>query len=423
MSIVSPTEVEAPKVKLTTRVVNIQNNKNLHLEVEPMFHMEMPPWIQTVNGVTKAFVATSWTGVVDLNSGKNFTSSSGIFNVGSRRLISSSSIYNFGNPTWNPKDIENLPYWRRNYYGVFNTLSVKDSSGKEHILGIMHGENKNEVYGGTYYYDNTVYPPGTTYKKPDQYDGPDENGIWREYSPGYFAFTSLTDIQPSALKNGTLNDGDMGPVLWPSAGYLSETNQQASQGIRHPTGFATNEHIYIYYLDTSKGYEPGRTTGLKVARAPISSLGKPGSFRNYYNGKWEEKSLPDGFNKNSRDMFYKQGGRSTTIIPGGVIRFSVAKVKGTPYYLGVEETWTNDGLSIMLRASKDLANWGDPVTIANVASGVHAEGVLHYPIFYNKDFTSSVEIDMDEFYVGGTFGPGTPTRYFQYVKLSVDIKE
>ncbi len=123
-------------------------------------------------------------------------------------------------------------------------------------------------------------------------------------------------------------------------------------------------------------------------------------------------------------MFYKQGGRGSVILTGSTIRFSVAKVKGTSYYLGVEETFTSKGLSIMLRASTDLANWGDPVTIYNAESSQYLEGALHYPIFYNKEFTSCIEIDKDEFYVGGIYGQGSPPKsYFQYVKLSINIIE
>jgi hypothetical protein len=333
---------------------------------------------------------------------------------------------NFYNPTWKPADIANGLYWRRNYFGVFNTLPVKDASGKEHLVAIMHCENKNErfdINGKQILYDNTVYPAGRQYT-PDQYDGADANGVYKESSSTYFAFTALASLPSSEINGKTLHDGDKGPVLWPSAGYLNGRDEQVSQGLRHPTGFVTNDYIYIYYLDTSiDSSEAGRSSGLKVARAPVSSMGQPGSFRNYFSGKWDEKSLPDNFNKNSREMFYKKGGRSSAIIPGGVIRFTVAKVKNTNYYLSVEETWTDAGLSIMLRASRDLVNWGDPVTIHNTASGKHTEGSLHYPIFYNKEFTSSLEIDKDEFYIGGMFGVGTPVHYFQSVKLSVDIKD
>ena len=54
-------------------------------------------------------------------------------------------------------------------------------------------------------------------------------------------------------------------------------------------------------------------------------------------------------------------GNSTQILRGSKsLRFSVSKIKGTDYYLGVEEyftAWPAGG--IRLRISKDLVNWSD----------------------------------------------------------------
>ncbi|MBE6903478.1 MAG: hypothetical protein E7480_02610 [Ruminococcaceae bacterium] len=421
------TYTNAPKVKLASRTIDIKNNEPIAAQVKQMgYYIEMPPYLQMVNGKVKAFLATSWTGMAEFNSGKTLKSTSNVFNTSSKKTMSSSSIVNFGQQTWKPETIANEPYWMRNYYGIFNTLTVKPAGKEEHLLAIMHCENKNERFDlgtGPVYYNNTVFPLDKVYSQ-DEYDGAGPDGVYKESSGTYFAFTSMAVLPSKDVGTKTFNDGDLGPVIWPSAGYLNSKGEQASQGLRHPTGFSDGEYVYIYYLDTSKtNSEAGRQAGLKVARSPISELGKPGSFKTYFSGKWEEDALPKNFDKNSRDMFYKKGGKSSIIINDQIVRFSVAKVKGTPYYLGVEEAWTSQGLSIMLRASRDLVTWGDPLTIYNVQSGKHTDGYLHYPVFYNKNFTSCVEIDKDEFYIGGTFGPGTPTTYFQYVKLSVDISD
>lgn len=423
------TDDKAPTVVLKTRVIDIKKNEQIKPQTQALgLFTEMPPWLQLINGKVKAIISTAWCGLLDFNQGKNITSTEQIFDTDSKIYLTTGGIYNYGSFTGIVSDADKFPYWRRNYYGPFNTFIVKDKNGKEYLLGVMHGENKNERMNlgskGIVEYNNTVFPSDKQYL-PSEYDGEDENGIWRESSGTYFAFSGIT-VAPTDVNDGTdLQNGDKGPVIWPSAGYLDERGEQASQGVRHSSGFVTNDYLYIYYLDTSKnGYEAGRYPGLKVARSPLSSLGEPGSFRNYFAGKWEEKSLPANFDKTDRTMFYKQGGRGSVILTGSTIRFSVAKVKGTSYYLGVEETFTSKGLSIMLRASTDLANWGDPVTIYNAESSQYLEGALHYPIFYNKEFTSCIEIDKDEFYVGGIYGQGSPPKsWFQYVKLSINIIE
>lgn len=422
------TNDKKPIVILKTRVIDIQNNKQLKPQTQALgLFTEMPPWIQMINGKVKAVISTAWCGMLDFNPGKNITSTEQIFNGSSKKLLTTGGIYNNGSPTGIVSDADNFPYWRRNYYGPFNTFTVKNKSGKEYLIGIMHGENKNErlkVGSNIVEYKNTVFPSSRVYQS-SEFDGEDANGVYHESSGTYFSFSGIT-VAPTDINDGAdLQSGDKGPVIWPSGGYLDERGEQASQGARHSSGFATDEYLYIYYLDTTKnGYEAGRYPGLKVARSPITSLGEPGSFRNYFAGKWEEKSLPDNFDKNDRSMFSKKGGRGSVILTGSSIRFSVAKVKGTSYYIGVEETFTGKGLEIMLRASTDLANWGDPVTIKNAQTSKYLDGELHYPIFYNKDFTSCVEIDKDEFYVGGIYGQGSPPNsYMQYVKLSVDIVE
>ena len=48
-------------------------------------------------------------------------------------------------------------------------------------------------------------------------------------------------------------------------------------------------------------------------------------------------------------------------------------------------------------------------------------GTLHYPVFYNKDFTSNTEVDPEEFYIMGTSGNNVGAPQTDVVKFSIEI--
>ena len=101
-------------------------------------------------------------------------------------------------------------------------------------------------------------------------------------------------------------------------------------GVRHPSTFVDNDYLYVFYVDNDY---------LSVARVKITgySFSKL-NLKKCLNGEFSSLALPEGFDKNSREFFKVAAGDSDKILRhNGTISFSVAKIKGTDYYLGVEE--------------------------------------------------------------------------------------
>ena len=314
---------------------------------------------------------------------------------------------------WKP----GYPYWKRSYYSSFGITTAK-IDGTEYVFSINHGENKNEKFQDGRKYMNTIQAKRVY--ADNEYSGPRQtaNGlVYDDYAPSYFAFTGLSVVPANEFKQGVmLNDDkyDKGPIVWPTNGYIDINGNRTNSGLRHPSIFVDNGYIYVYYLDNDR---------IRVARAPLSSKGEPGSFKAYANGNWETDALPSGFDKNSRSFFRKGIGETTAILKGSrSLRFSVAKLKGTPYYIGVEEYFTSwPAAGCQFRLSKDLVNWSEPFKIPGSYVTNYNTGTLHYPVFYNKDFTSNTEIDPEEFYLMGTSGNNVGAPQTDAVKFSIEI--
>jgi hypothetical protein len=111
--------------------------------------------------------------------------------------------------------------------------------------------------------------------------------------------------------------------------------------------------------------------------------------------------------------------------------FSVAKIKGTDYYLGVEDSAA--GFSelpgwfyywIGLRISKDLIHWSEPLILEDTLVRNWSDLRLGHPNFLSKDFSSTKEIDADGFYIIGshTAGDGTwrvQQLNYKYLEISL----
>ena len=198
-----------------------------------------------------------------------------------------------------------------------------------------------------------------------------------------------------------MTQNDIGPVLWPAKGYLSSDHKQASGGLRHPSSIIHDGYLYIFYVDAGYGKDD-----LRVARCKLDEIWKPGGFKNYYNGTFNEPSLPKGFSKDSREFFYKPGGQSTPLFHDIFInRFSVAKLEGTKWFIGIEEriegtVWPD--CPLYLRLSKDLTAWSKPFKI-NYPYTPGTEPTLPYCTFFNKTFTSNTSIDANDFYIAGGY--------------------
>ena len=111
--------------------------------------------------------------------------------------------------------------------------------------------------------------------------------------------------------------------------------------------------------------------------------------------------------------------------------FSVAKIKGTDYYIGVEDAAgyiSTDSWQykywIDLRISKDLIHWSKPYILEDTVVSDWNDQKLAYTKFLNADFTSNKEIDANAFYLTGSnvkgYGNGI-TQILYYKKLGVSL--
>ena len=159
-----------------------------------------------------------------------------------------------------------------------------------------------------------------------------------------------------------------------------------------------------------------------MARATASSSGKPGSWKNYYRGSFSTDALPAGFDKSKISNYLKTpGGEADCLVSDGtndnVNWFQLARVTGTPYFLGVEaNSRGNESSKVGLRISKDLVTWSSllPVSTTNDS---WATNWFAYPTFYRKDGGSNKDIDSEEFYLVGNH----PNGNYQLNKLKLSI--
>mgnify|MGYP006290269857 CR=1 FL=1 len=360
---------------------------------------EAPPWLVTRDGWTKAYITTGWTWAAWLQPERSFLHDPDAFLLDSSYRVSAGVIHEQDRP---PQDLLNpLPYWRRNYYGVFSAHLLRgQENGGDYILALLHGENKNERVWPGIYYDNTILPPRRY--QPEEYSGMDPvSGEYQDQWETYFAFTGLSWCPLSDSDGNRLMGYDQGPCLWPSAGYLRD-GTMVSRGLRHPSSIVHDGYLYVYYLEEFPGLdEPGRKPGIKLARALLKEATRPGSLRCWYDGGFRQPSLPQGFHRHNQDFLSVPGGRSEAIIPDYCLRFSVARLLGADSFLSVEQRIIGgDEYALFLRTSDDLVHWSQGVEVPD-SRHPWPEG-FHYPVFADLDFTSNTCIDPDGFYLVGS---------------------
>jgi hypothetical protein len=115
--------------------------------------------------------------------------------------------------------------------------------------------------------------------------------------------------------------------------------------------------------------------------------------------------------------------------------FSVAKIKGTDYYLGIEDSasgfdpkingeWFNYWVG--LRISKDLIHWSDPIILEDTIVHNWPDLKLGHPDLLNGDFKTNNEIDPNGFYIVGshTRGDGSwRVQQLNYKWLKINLEE
>lgn len=430
------TNVPAPVTQATTTVSVVENSLKIMLnrytklrkttdlrprfgEAVPGAWTELAPFVLKTDNSYKAIITTKLSGIFNLNPGKTIFDKDA-YDIGSGTMITGPAYLTADGQMIPPAKVPAAPYWRRNYGSVFGTFV---NGGN--LYAIIHGENKNEIVNGVKY-DNNIRPAGTHYSDAE-YSGAGSDGVYRDAWEHYFNFLNIQWAPLDKLQTrGSLLKNDLGPILWPTDGYVFDfggQTHQACDGLRHPSVLVDNGYIYVFYLDSSKG-----NGGLMfAARAPLSTGGVPGSFKKYYKGSFSEPGLPEGFNKDDRRFLYMGGGKSTPIIScNNPVRFQVARLKGTPYYVSVQEEITASGFNtIYLRVSKDLVNWSQPVEIPGIAVSGWKDGNLHDPLLYNSDFSSSTDVDASNFYIVGTSmaadAQGWPVT--QYIQVDITVSE
>ncbi len=318
-------------------------------------------------------------------------------------------------------DSRNPPFWSRSYYGAFGL----EKAGQE-IITFNPGENKNYMISES---SNALCYQSTLFDTPMCSACHAGGGSSGDCLEAYSAFIGMAHT----ISSSGVGFVDEGPILWPATGYSSYNGVEATGwGVRHPNSIIFGDYIYIFYQDFSIGSaSEGRSAGMKVARAPLSGAGRPGTWRTWYkiNGVegWDN-ALPSTYNTNTHTIsnYAANGGRASNIfydtkfindynnwpnacniVNAKIHRassFAVAKIRNTDYYLGVE-----DGAGyapsysywIALRLSKDLIHWSDAYIIEESLVSDWRNQKLTFARFLSADFSTNKEIDAGGFYIIG----------------------
>jgi hypothetical protein len=341
-----------------------------------------------------------------------------------------SSVSNTGEPTWiqdfSLKSFSRSPY-KRAYDGIFGFKIINTKYGRR-IIAIKHGENMNAKFGDIVF-KSTVFP-----NVPESCWSGYVNNQYQHCWDSFASFGNLAwaDYRIINTKDDIKDFIDEGPIIWPSRGYKDRNGNRTGASIYHSTMFVDRDFIYLFSVNTLPERQ-GRQC-LIVSRSPVSEGGLPHTWKNYYNGAFDENALPLSFRKENMSDFYSIGGGRADCIfdltdptakERNHIYFNVAKVRNTPYYLGVvEETKFGESNApgewyLRFVISSNLIHWY-PVQTCTISQGCYDHifhwrvtasfpgqdpwslGVLSYPTLYNTDGVANDVIDANEFYLVGT---------------------
>ena len=326
-------------------------------------------------------------------------------------LNSPSYIYNY---QWNHY------HWRRNYNGIFSAHMLFNQPTDQNILfAISHGENKNEKQG-TYFYQNTVNPnKAIDPNNGNTYSGQQGNTYVEDYD-AYHAFVNGNWIPYDAAHNwGATYLNDLGPIVWPSAGYTDSNGINTSNGVKQPSSIVYGNYLYIYVMDNSFD----GTGGVKLIRCLKDSLLSPAAYKTWSASAGWIPSLPAGFSSDQIASFFTvRGPQNTAVLPDSysTIRFAVAQMSDSADFIGVEQYIdnSNNHALVALRYSSDLINWTDRTVILNENNGWDQIS-MHYPIFLSKDGMTNTAIDRNDFYVIGSTTPVNTIKKLHFVNTSI----
>jgi hypothetical protein len=302
-------------------------------------------------------------------------------------------------------------FWKLNYYCAYSAQYFNHPSAGPVSLAFVEGENHTQVGAGH---------PAVACSYED----------W----DGHSTYLCGAWIQNNASTNWgqVAFSNEMGPIIWPSTGYFRADGSKTSGGCGNNSTIQDNGYLYVFYKDMSYdgvSAEAGRQPGIKVARAPITDALNSHAYQSFFedaNGvvHWNP-SLPAGLTTDNIGSYLNGavGPQATNImaLPNesdrDYTRFSVAKVVGTNYYLGVGSYQQNGNLVMTLKYSYDLLHWFGEKEIDRASSW--ATSNYNYPIFLNTDGWSNTSIDADRFTIVGTRTPIDQAVYKMLVYIPV----
>ena len=316
--------------------------------------------------------------------------------------------------------------WSRDYYAVYCAESFQHPDQGKVSLGFLHGENK-DVCSGKEDCNNTINKSAGNVCP--------FNG---DYWPRYNAFVCASWIPNNASTNWGQQyfKNDLGPITWPSTGYLQPNGVKATTGVSHPSSIQYGGYVYVFYHDNGPygGLNPrdedGRREGIKVVRSPLEDALNPSAWKAYYRdstgGDTWVPSLPEGFTKETMMKYLAVDGPRATDLMGDEgnnqwqdLRFSVARVRGSELFIGVEsyiDIQDDRKYKTAIRWSMDLLHWTDRARIIDQAAGF-SSSTMNYPIFLSADGWSNTEVDIDDFYILGTASKIANTVYKKHIYL------
>ncbi len=385
---------------------------------------EVPPWIIAGGFRSYFFVNGSDTYIWSSPSSLADNNSLDLNNATGPNLASMSYIHSPDYDSARP-----VRNWKRNYHGIYSAVYFKHPDEGTVSLGFLHSENKNLVEGTVAnhfarWYQNTIQANvRINPADPNSYSGgePFHEG-WNAYN----AMITAAWIHNNKKTNWgqSFFSNDIGPIAWPSTGFITPNGIKCTSGLKHPSSIIYNDTIYVFFSDggpfgNNIPDEEGRHEGIKVVRASINDALDPHKYSVYYrdpqgNETWNP-SLPEMFTKENMLAFVAvKGPKSTDIMDDekGIsqeIRFSVAHVRNADYFIGVEEYIDQRNLrfKVALRFSSDLLHWTDRVLTVYESPNWESSR-MNYPVLLSSDGWSNTEIDIDNFYVLGTgTSPGT----------------
>jgi len=386
------------------------------------FYSEIPPWV-IKGGWYQYFFSTQFTAAwsSQWSMGSSFNESKVVGNSSDYGPIWVIAASNWWDKFYDPAYLNSSSYmyheqwktyhWRRNYNGIFSAHVITQPNSAQQILfAVSHGENKNDKQGN-YFYQNTVRPSFLINQNdPNTFSGT-FNGVYKDCWEAYFGFLNGNWIVYDAAHDwGNQYLNDLGPIAWPSAGYVNSNNTQASSGLRHPSSIVYNNYIYV--KDESKD----GTAGIKIIRCMLSNVLNSSSYETWSETQGWIPSLPQGFSKDlCSNFFATRGPNNTPAFPNerNTVRFSVAKFKNTNQFIGVEQyndDSDNNRAKLAFRLSSDLVHWSDRINFYSNSSLNWSDLTLKYPIFLSTDGTSNTDIDLSQFYVIGSSSNNSITK-------------